>query len=347
MPNGYGSVHKIGGSKQRRRPWRARVTDGWIFDETKGKAVQQFRTLGYYATKKEALVALAEYNKQPAAPGSAHITFADVYKMWLDRNESVFNSVVLSGYAKAFERSSALHSVRIHDLRTEHLQAVMDEHPNGYGSQKRLRTLWRKMYRLAIEKDFIHKNYAEFVILKDSGDSEGTRQPFSKSQIKTLWENVDKIPGIDSILIMAYSGFRPSEFLSISTERIHLAERWIDLHGTKTKAAKRAVPIHKKILPLIERVAGEKYIYEMPATGERMKYAYYLRYVWHPIIEALGFENLTPHSCRHFFISAAVEAGVNDRLLKKIVGHSTGDITGHYTHAFLDSLINEIDKIEV
>lgn len=104
---------------------------------------------------------------------------------------------------------------------------------------------------------------------------------------------------------------------------------------------------HKKIAPLIDRVAGKKHLVEMPATGERMKYAYYLRYVWHPVIDALGFDNLTPHSCRHFFVSAAVEAGIDDRILKKIVGHSTGDITAHYTHAFLDSLIREIDKIEV
>lgn len=28
MPNGYGSVYKLSGN--RRKPWAARVTDGWV-----------------------------------------------------------------------------------------------------------------------------------------------------------------------------------------------------------------------------------------------------------------------------------------------------------------------------
>ena len=53
LPNGYGSVHRLPGN--RRRPWRARVTVGWTED---GK--QLYYTVGYYATQREALAALAE-----------------------------------------------------------------------------------------------------------------------------------------------------------------------------------------------------------------------------------------------------------------------------------------------
>ena len=31
LPNGYGSVYKLSG--KRRKPWAARVTTGWTFDE--------------------------------------------------------------------------------------------------------------------------------------------------------------------------------------------------------------------------------------------------------------------------------------------------------------------------
>ena len=30
LPNGYGSVYKLSGN--RRKPWAARVTDGWVND---------------------------------------------------------------------------------------------------------------------------------------------------------------------------------------------------------------------------------------------------------------------------------------------------------------------------
>ena len=36
LPNGFGSVYKLSG--KRRRPWVARKTTGWTFNEEKGKS---------------------------------------------------------------------------------------------------------------------------------------------------------------------------------------------------------------------------------------------------------------------------------------------------------------------
>ena len=60
LPNGYGSVHKLSGNR-----WRARKTTGWSLDKKTMKYKQEYTTLGYYPTKKEALQALAAYNEQP------------------------------------------------------------------------------------------------------------------------------------------------------------------------------------------------------------------------------------------------------------------------------------------
>ena len=48
-------------SGNRRKPYLARVTLGWITDEQTGKTVQNRVPLGTFKTKKEALQALAEY----------------------------------------------------------------------------------------------------------------------------------------------------------------------------------------------------------------------------------------------------------------------------------------------
>ena len=53
LPNGYGSVTKLSGN--RRKPYLARVTLGWITDEQTGKTVQNRVPLGTFKTKKEAL----------------------------------------------------------------------------------------------------------------------------------------------------------------------------------------------------------------------------------------------------------------------------------------------------
>ena len=62
-PNGYGNISKLSGN--RRRPWWVRITIGWEINEETGKAKQLTSTLGYYASRKEAMIALAEYHQNP------------------------------------------------------------------------------------------------------------------------------------------------------------------------------------------------------------------------------------------------------------------------------------------
>lgn len=50
LPNGYGSVTKLSGN--RRKPYLARVTLGWVINEETGKAVQNRVPIGTFKTKK-------------------------------------------------------------------------------------------------------------------------------------------------------------------------------------------------------------------------------------------------------------------------------------------------------
>jgi len=63
LPNGYGSVYKLSG--KRRNPWVARKTTGWTLNVETKKSFPVYQFVGYYPTQKEALQALADYNKDP------------------------------------------------------------------------------------------------------------------------------------------------------------------------------------------------------------------------------------------------------------------------------------------
>ena len=80
LPNGYGSVTKLSGN--RRKPYLARVTLGWIINEETGKAVQNRVTIGTFKTKKEALQALAEYGANPYDIQNNNMTLAELYERW-------------------------------------------------------------------------------------------------------------------------------------------------------------------------------------------------------------------------------------------------------------------------
>lgn len=80
-PNGYGSVFKLSGN--RRKPWAVRITTGWTEE---GK--QTYEYLGYFTTRQEAMIALADYNSNPYDLSAGKITFKEVYED-LRRNVSL------------------------------------------------------------------------------------------------------------------------------------------------------------------------------------------------------------------------------------------------------------------
>lgn len=323
------------------------MTDGWEWDEKKGKAIQKFVTIGYFEKKPEALLALAEYNKAPLALGTSHITFADIFEIWKTRNIDNMTPKVFRGYINFFNHSAPLHKMKMRDIRADNLQTLLDKIEVGKPTKSKIKTLWSWLFKIAIEQDIVAKNYADFVKVNGKETAKKSKIPFTKNQIKLLWENLGKINGLDLFLIMIYTGVRPSELLDIKSEHIDLSARFIDLRGTKTPAARRMVPINKKIIPLLENRLGGQYICRHANNGRRFSYSFFLQYIWNPAIEDLEFEELTPHCCRHTAVSLLVDAGVDDRLIKKIVGHAGGDVTAGYTHAFLESLLDAIDRIEV
>lgn len=345
MANGYGSVHKIGGKKKRRNPWRARVTDRWEYDPEKRRAVQKFRTIGYFAERKEALLALAEYNNAPAAYDSASLTFEDIYRAWSGKKYPKLSIQMQKGYTTCFNNSEPLHKIKMAEIRTEHLDKVMQRLTVGYASQHKIKIFWNQLFEYALQRDYIQKNYAQFVATKDKSTTSGTKQPLSAGTVAELWNHVDTIPYVDTVLIMLYTGMRPSEMLGISPESIHLEERYM-IGGIKTKAGiDRVIPIHERIVPLVERVYARGIMPHKPGIDVPAMYAKYIRF-WNDI-KALGLlEDATPHSCRHTTITLLTEAGVDIRTIKKIVGHSTSDVTERYTKQSIEFLLEAINKLQ-
>ena len=68
MPNGYGSVLKLG--RHRRKPYAARVTVGWTED---GSRIKKYP--GTFQTRQEAMNAPANYNQSPfdVQPAQTHL----------------------------------------------------------------------------------------------------------------------------------------------------------------------------------------------------------------------------------------------------------------------------------
>ena len=106
LPNGYGSVVKLSG--KRRRPYQVRKTTGWHYDKEKDKQVQDMITIGYAATKAEALQMLAEYNNNPFDTKAAKMTFSDVYEEWSKRKFPTISESNVKGYSASYKACESL-----------------------------------------------------------------------------------------------------------------------------------------------------------------------------------------------------------------------------------------------
>lgn len=349
LPPGLGSVHMIGDGKNRRKPWRARVLAGVAFNLTTGKATQKYITLGYYETEIEAIEALMEYRKEPYTLEAATCTFEDVFQLWKAKKYPEVSPSGQRGYDAAYKNSEPLHKLKMRDIRSSHMEDIMKTTEFGHQSQVKMKSLWLQVFKYALEHDITQKNYAEFVKVRD--EATGTNKTaIPEEDREKIWKAADAGDQDAQIaLIYIYTGMRASELLEVRKENVDLAAR-IMVGGLKTAAGiNRRIPIHKDILPFVERLMqtdGEYLIMRYDkGTPQKMSYARFSQYNWIPLMERLGMKDYTPHYGRHTCATMLREAGVEEDLRKLILGHANGDITDRYTHHPDYMLIDAIDKI--
>ena len=347
LPNGYGGVVKLAG--KRRNPYCARKTMGWEITKN-GKTKQKLVPIGYFPTREKALQGLASYNENPYDINSDTITFEEVYQKWSDKKYSEISRDNANGYKSAYKSCANLHKLRFKELRVTHLQDTIDSSGKNYPSLKKLRSLLNQMYEFAIKNDITEKDYSQYVEIGKKGDSKIIHRPFEDNEIQKLWENVDKLNYVDTILITIYTGMRPSEMLKLEINNVHLNESYM-IGGIKTEAGiNRIIPINHKIMPLIQKrydyalSVGSKFL--IPNfKNEEMKYSNYKREKYDNIMEQLNMTHL-PHDGRHTCATLLDRAGANKVAIKRILGHSSPDVTDKvYTHKDIHDLLEAIELI--
>lgn len=348
LPPGLGSVHHINDGKNRRRPWRARVLSHVELDTETGTAKQKYITVGYFATETDAIEALLSYRKNPYTFEAATCTFAELFEMWKVKKYATISQSGQNGYNSAFRNSAALHEMKVRDIRTAHLENIIQTIECGYEGQSRMKTLWGQLFKYAIENDIIQKNYADFVQLRDKVP-ETTRTAIPPEDRKKIWEAVEAGDRDAEIaMIYIYTGMRPSELIEVAKANVDLDKR-ILIGGKKTNAGKnRHVPIHPCIVPFVRRLMetpGDMLImrYDKP-TPAVMTYNRFRTYHWDALMKRLGME-YTGHYTRHTCATMLREADIEEDIRKLILGHSSADITDRYTHITDEMLVEAIDRL--
>lgn len=268
------------------------------------------------------------------------ITLRQLFNEWLPIHSQSISMSAVKSYRIAFKHISNIADMSITDIHFQHLQNVINSmHVKGlsYSSCKKVRTLFNQLFNYAIIKDYPITNYALHLNL---GPNIPTiqRRVFTRQQINKLW-------AIDTsyshmILILLYTGLRIGELLDLRRQDINRRSSYLIVRHAKTKAGEgRIIPIHHRIMPLIEQVycGVDDYLFTISYTTFRKHFQ--------DIMKQLNCKH-TIHDTRHTFASL-LDSVAPPNALRSLLGHKQGDITTRvYTHKTIRELRKAIELLK-
>ena len=348
LPNGFGSVYKLSG--KRRNPWCARKTIGWKDDPVKMKSFPIYKFVGFYPTRQEALQALADYNADPFDLHIKQITLEELYDKWSEGHFEKVSHSNVNGIKASWKLCEPIKDMKLFDLKLDHFQKVVDESGKNSPTLKKLKITLGLMYDYAVMHEYIPKDKRDIIryidITKAGNPNAFDRKPFTKNQIQTVWNHQEGNDYVSVILILIYTGLRIGELLDLEKKDVHLKDRWFYVKESKTESGIREVPIAEKIVPFFEYWLKRDCDHMIcTPSNEPFEYRNYYDSYWQPLMEVMGLRH-RPHDTRHTCISLLTEAGVDERIIKKIVGHKGQGVTETvYTHLELPIKLDAINKI--
>ena len=304
LGNGVGSVYRLSG--KRSKPWAARKTTG--FNE---KGQPKYKFIGYYRTKAEAMTALMEYNKSPYSLDkeslkSIYLKFKEAYAEH-HSEKSVGNIDI------AWRHLEPIHDKPISTISRRELQEFFDDLQVSEQVKQKCRSVLRQVFDCAVRYDIIQPERVAILNYIDISSNVAVkklnRDRFSDDEIGRIKDIDDNMAHI--ILFLIYTGLRAGEFCNLTEDDID-EDMVMHVRASKTEAGIREVPLSDKALNLLP----------LPHFDDYYNLKYYFT-IWR---DKHGFDR-TLHCTRYTTVSLLVSAGVDDRIIKSIVGHKGNDVT--------------------
>ncbi len=306
----------------------------------------------YFATQVEAEIYAADYNKvhRNSSLDDHKLTFEELYHRWLSRHIADTNpsASAICGYKNAFRHCSVLHGIPYSEIKYSDYQRIIDEMRKdglSYSSVKKVRSLISLMEAYAGKIEAGGKNYASLLSL-GRNKPVNPHRPFSRQKINRLWAHIND-PGVDTVLILLYTGMRVGEMLALQKNDVTLRQGYMRITKSKTVSGIRTIPIHHRIFPLItNRMKSIGVHLIADSKGKQYDYSRYCQ-LWREVMHSIKADGHTTHDCRHTVATLLDNAGANETAKRRVLGHAGGDVTERvYTHKGLRQLRKCIELLK-
>lgn len=323
--------------------------------------------IGSYDRKPDARAALDDYLKHPTS--KYNFTLRDLYEEWKSFAFADIQSQTRGNYTSCWDKVCNCPDPRIADklvreITTGEMRRILDYYltertvidtktkteivlkPLSKSYITKIKALFTQLFDYAMENNIVDRNYASLVRLPKMEDSKA--RAFYDLEFAKLEKNWETVPGGDACYVLCYTGWRVTEFCNLSKFSYDPKAHTLT-GGIKTDAGRdRIVPVHPKILPIIERwySASQGPLYPR-SNGKPHNKDSFMRNVWRPCMDALGLpEDLTPHSARHTFGTRLSAAGVPAEDIQRMMGHADYSVTANtYINQDVAALQASIERV--
>lgn len=347
----------------------------------KTKTVNGKRYEAYGKDEMEALTKLADKiaaAKRGEETINGNMTVNAWYKQWIEvyKKPKGLTKKSLGMYDEKYNAyiKKRIGSMKLKDVRDTHLQKIMNEQEGMSESHaKKVRMVLQEMFKRARQSRLILYDPAELLELPKT--TKGQRRSITDEERAAILEVAKTHRSGFWIMTLLYTGMRPGETASLTWADVDFKENVIRVHTAKesgsraikepkTAAGVRVIPIHKELLPWMQKNKRKNFEPVFPTGAGNFQNENSLRRLWtgfkrelnlymgaktyrNEITEPVVAKDLTPYCLRHTFATDCAKAGVPIETVKWMMGHedisTTADI---YQHPDLDAINNGMRILE-
>lgn len=361
---GEGSVHKLPSGS-----WQSQIMDGYT-DEGK-RHIVSFTA----PTRAEALDKMREYllHKADTPPEEVSNTplFADYAQNWYISYRTQVEESTYSGYRYTLKMlNAAFGPLLLSDIKVVQInQFINDLAAKGYSSSQinKCRSMLIQILDVAEADDLVLKNYARraFRTTKQLSKEKKThtKDAFSVEETERLLSDLPNDLMGNSIRLMLITGLRLQELLALTPKdiaedgswvRVDKAVKMVDgipkLGDPKSYTSRRVIPIAPKYRSIpcwLRENGGQAFLWCAPRHESLLYSTGTVRRKYYRLLEKYpDVRRLSPHCCRHTYVTLLQRQGVPMETIARLTGHTDIKTTENYLHISNSTLANAVTALE-